>query len=139
MFSNMDIVKLKNNALRIARKNANFDTGNLRFNAISARKNYDGFSIYWSGEKAHYWVYLEHGTEKMNPFYIVTSTRLEVKSMIMDYIRNGEAPDYGKDYKSMKKYERYLENSKYDSHSEVLRKREERLQKSMLKAKGELV
>lgn len=140
MFSNMEIVKLKNNALRIARKNANFDTGNLRFNGITAKKTKNGFVLTWDGNIAFYWYYLEHGTEKMNPYYIVTTTRREVNDLIISYINSGgKMKDYGDEYKSMKKYERYLEKSRYDSHSEVLKERNERLYKSMLKAKGVLL
>jgi hypothetical protein len=137
-FSKSDKYRLMLQALRYARQNANVDTGNLRYNAITSRLEPYGFSITWDGNIADYWIFLETGTKYHNPYYIKSTTVTDVRNMLVEYTQKWRVPENKSDYAKMRKYENYIERERFDSRARRMEDRNELKQKSMMRAKGEV-
>jgi hypothetical protein len=136
--------KLRVMGLRRARMNANLLTGNLRYNAITSRIKEDTIIIKYDGQQAHYWSDLEYGTknsdgsQRMNPFYIVTMTIRDFRQDIIDELTNARTAKRRVDrrHKKMKAYEQAYLNHKYEDGDTMFEKREMQRQRSMNRVKG---
>lgn len=136
--------KLRVMILRRARMNANLLTGNLRYNAITSKRNNNSIILKYDGQIAHYWADLEYGTknddgsQRMNPFYIVTTTINEARQDIIDELTNARTAKRRVDrkHKQMMRYEQAYLNNKYADGATMYAKREEQRQRSLNRVKG---
>lgn len=136
--------KLKSMGLRRARMNANLLTGNLRYNAITSYIKDDSIVIKYNGQIAHYWQDLEYGTknedgsQRMNPFYIVSTTIRDFRQDIIDELTKSRTAKRRVDrkHKNMLTYESAYLDNKYKDGKTMFAKREEQKQRSMNRVKG---
>lgn len=136
------LTKLKNIGLKRARMNANFLTGNLRYNAIQSRIRLpNGIELSWDGQIAHYWIDLEHGTEKMLPFFIVTRTITDFSQDIVNELSGMKTNKFkqrvNKEYEGMKRWENAQINKRYGNNANMMRERELQRQRSLMRVRGE--
>ena len=81
-----DLINLINRAKIIAQNNSPFDTGNLRFNAITAQRLGNGGRVRINGRDAYYAQFLQEGRGYSNKHAgFVDLIRSEIESMILNY------------------------------------------------------
>jgi len=120
----------KHTVLGLARFYAPFDTGNLRYNAITVGDIPDGIGLNYDLSSAFYIYFLEEGTKytQQHQGFIANQTFPAIASYIQ-----AKYADYNDDLTDYYKQNAKLGNNDvYKKDSEMLQKRDERLLESKL-------
>ena len=72
----------KRNSKNIAKRNTNYDTGNLVNNAIKTYNIKSGFVVMWDESNAYYIKFVNDGTKHNRAFNFVGRTANDIKDMI---------------------------------------------------------
>ena len=135
----MDINKMKRiwmlNAKRIAKRNTNYDTGNIVNNAIKARSRKRGFIIEWDESNAYYIKFVNDGFthyftgEKVEGSKFDERTWNDIAKMIDEgttitrFVDRPSARMKRRREKRLRESQKIWQNRKYDRYKGIIFKR----------------